>query len=171
MPLMFGMPDGITDAMESALAAMQTAFGKVDAQGKWIDVVKDGAGLAGYLHIDGVGNSWTQGTATSHVGTTISYMLVGNTMFLDFTIANTALTIATAAIGIYLKVPDGFTSTLRTHHGKGWMINAGAALGALVTTGTANYISIVKDTAAAYVDDSGGAFSVGGSLAFEVTRT
>lgn len=172
MPLTFGMPDGITDAMESALAAIQTAFGKVDGNGKWVDVVVDGAGLARYLRNDGAGNSWTVGTAVSHAGTTIAYTLVGDTMTFNFNIVNTALTVAAGIIAVYVRIPDGFAINMRRSFiGKAWMINAGAGAGGFVVNSYANYVGVFKDTAGAITDDSGGSFTVQGSIQLEVTRT
>ncbi len=157
---------------EAAFAALQTWTGKLDGLGKWVDVVKDGAGLAGYLRVDGSGNSWALGPASSHAGTSIAYTLVGDTMIYSFYLLNTALTIATATNLIYLRLPAGFTAVARYTRGMGSLINGAVQLAGTLQAGSdLNWIIIQKHTAANFSDDSGGSFSVQGQLAFEVTRS
>jgi hypothetical protein len=172
MSLLFGMPEGIPDDVEGALAAIQTWAGKVDGFGKWIDVVVDGHGLAGYLRVSGNGNSWALGPAFSHAGTSIAYSLMGDSMVLGVGIIGTALTVASAINAISLLIPDGYVAAKRRANNAGYMINASIGLGAVfqVTPGSST-VTIYRGDLGLYADDSGGAFTVEGQLTFEVSRS
>lgn len=170
MPVLFGMPEGISDDLEHALLALQTSAGKQEGQGKWIDVVKDGSGIAGYLRIDGTGNSWAVGTATSNAGMSLAYTLLGDTMTLTWFLLNTGLTVATATTFLLIKLPDGFRTANRNVTTAGRMINGGTALGTrnFVSPSNPDWVQIEKISAAAITTDT--AFTVEGSITFEVQR-
>jgi hypothetical protein len=172
MSLLFGMPDGLSHDVESAFAAIQTWAGKQDGNGKWTDVVIDGNGLSAYLHVDGTGNTWTLGPASSHAGTSLAYALSGDTMTYGFSIVGTALTVVTAINAVSLLIPDGYAAAKRSAISAGFMVNAATGQGALFTVRSGDrYLTIGRINGGLLADDSGGAFTVQGQITFEVTRS
>lgn len=169
MGLTFGMPHGIGDDLESALAAIQTWAGKQEGNGKWIDAVKDGAGLAGYLRVDGLGNSWTAGGSGQSLS--IAYTLIGSTMTLSFFLSNTTLTIASGTTQILILIPDGYQAVGRYVASAGYMINNSVAQGARIYTllTQRTYIGIDQMDAGVYVTDPN--FTVEGQIQFEASRS
>ncbi len=172
MPLNFGMPDGISDDLQQAIAAIQTWAGKADGFGKWTHVNIDNS----YLSVLGAGNAWTLGNLTNQY----SYTIIGNTMFLSWYFTASQLTIATGVGDIFLVIPDGYTVVPTVgdkgqyHSSVGWMVNGGnyATVAARSGVGPAGAdtrrIDIVKLNTGApnYVTDTN--FLLAGQLAFEI---
>ncbi len=128
MSLILAIPDSIEDVQES-IAAIQTAFGKQDAFGRWIYPLL----TTEDLFVEGAGNSWTRQNYTSGVG--ISYKMSSDTsMTLSLRISNTLLTIATATSGVYLRIPGGYRAIGR-QGGAGWLSDNGTNDGAYISSG------------------------------------
>jgi hypothetical protein len=164
------MPAGITHELEDALSAVQTWAGQQEGNGKWIDAVVDGAGLNGYLRIDGSGNSWTIG-AVGPINS-IAYTLVGNTMVLSIQIYNTTLALGAGETGVYLLIPDGYAAAGRPVANVGYMIDNATATTCRILANPRSpinrYLRIERIGAilAAASD-----FTINGQITFEVARS
>lgn len=172
MPLLFGSPSGLSDEMESFVAAVQTWAGKTDGFGKWTHVPIDNT----YLSITGAGNSFTLGNLTNQY----AYTIIGNTMILSWYFTGAHLTITLGVGDLFLFIPDGYQAVQAAgnngqyHSSVGWMVNSGTYATVSARSGVgpagadARWIDLVKlDTGSPYytTDTS---LLVAGQLAFEI---
>ncbi len=164
MSLLLGSPD-TKDEIQDAFAAIQTAFGKQEALGRWTYVTLSNADF----FVEGVGNSWTIQNYTGNVGTSLGYKLSSETsMLLSLRISNTLLTVGTPLSGIYLRIPGGYRSIGR-QGGAGWLNDNGTPDGAYISSGgTTDRYVLIQHTG--WGNFTGGTLSVVFQLEMEVTR-
>jgi len=102
MPLLLPQGGAVSEDMHAILAALQVAFGKVDATGRWITPAHDPTAFT----IAGAGNSWA---VTRNTLDSVSYCLIGeHAMVLNLNIATSALTVATPTTLLRVRIPDDY---------------------------------------------------------------
>ncbi len=139
MSLLLGSPDTMED-VQDALAAIQTAFGKQDAFGRWVYAPLTAADL----YVEGVGNSWAVQNVTGNTTAVLSYKLSSETsLLLSLRVSNTLLTIVTATTAIYVRLPAMYRS-VGGQGSVGWVSDNGTPDSAVITSGgmTDRYVKI-----------------------------
>jgi len=169
--LLLPQAGAVSEDMQAILAALQIAFGKVEATGRWITPVHDPAAFT----IAGAGNVWA---VTLNSRDPISYCLIGeHAMVLNLNISTSDLTVATAEILLRVKLPDDYelqgdrpTATLapsRTCYSVCEISNGGLMTGLLFAVSGTDTVAIRKTSAATWTTNQS---SIRGQIVLDVKR-
>lgn len=159
MPLFLGSPSNWQE-LDEAFAAIQTWVGKQEGEGKWTAVEFDAGAFAADT------GSWTVTSADQRV---FKYMIVGDTMTVQFYLADT--TIAGTPSDLRIRIPAGYVATTLGCPG---VLCAFGTVGAVAVVETrdgllARYLSCFRVPIVAWANATD-AQTLVGSITFQVNR-
>ncbi len=171
MPLLLPLSGAVSEDMHAILAALQVAFGKVDATGRWITPAHDPTAFT----LTGAGNSWA---VTLNTLDPVSYCLIGeHAMVLNLNISTSDLTIATPTNILRVRIPDdyvmqgalasGTVGAARTCWGHCEIASGGLGPGVLFSNSGSDTVSLRFTSAANFATNS---TSVRGQIILDVKQ-